>query len=77
MDNGLVIKANSDASIAITFKNTYNNLPLVVPVVYSKSNVWGYITTMVSMLTKTGCTLNFHNFDNTDVTVCVGYIIMG
>ena len=77
MNNGLVIKANSDTSISITFKNKYTYLPLVVPVVFSTTNGWGYITAMPANLTKTGCNLNLHNFDDANITVNVGYIILG
>lgn len=77
VNNGLVIKGNSDASIDITFRNNYTYLPLVVPVVFSTTNTWGYITAMPSMLTKTGCRLNLHNFDDANITVSVGYIILG
>ena len=75
--DGLVIKANSDASVSVTFRNKYAYLPLVVPIVYSTTGTWGYITAMPSSLTKTGCELCFHNFDDVNVIVCVGYIIVG
>ena len=77
VNSGLLIKGNSDTSIDITFRNKYTYLPLVVPVVSSTTNTWGYIIAMLTMLTKTSCNLNFHNYSNTDLIVSVGYIIVG
>lgn len=74
---GVVIKANSNGVVVVTFRNTYTFLPMVVPVVYTEGNTWSYYTSMISNMKKTGCNINIHNLESKDITVSVGYIIMG
>lgn len=50
---------------------------MVVPVIYSETGSWAYITTMVTNATKTGCKISIHNLEDADRTVKVGYIIVG
>ena len=74
---GLVIPANTDKSVSVTFVNKYYYLPMVIPVIYTTGGKWAYYTAMISNLTKTGCTINVHNLENSQITVMVGYIIIG
>lgn len=73
----MVLKENSDYEVKITFSNTYNIIPMVIPIIYSENNYWCYSTSMVSQITKTSCIINIHNLENIQVTINVGYIAFG
>ena len=73
LNNEVTIEANSDEAIQVTFKNQYQYLPLVIPVVCTTSGIWGYLTSTVANLKTTGCTIYIHNLEKKARTVMVGY----
>jgi len=75
---GVDILANGDSVLKVTFRNSYPYLPpMVIPIVYSTSGNWYYVTTMIANLNNTDCNLCIHNLQNTKITVQVGYIAIG
>ena len=77
MDSSKVLPANSDIAVNVKFKNKYNDVPMVVPLIYARGGTWAYAITMVSQLTTDGCIINIHSLENVQRTISVGYIALG
>jgi hypothetical protein len=73
------VSANGDASRAITFDIPNVSelfLPKIFLTPYTEGGVWAYVSCMVSGLTRTGCSINIHNYENSARTVSIAILIM-